>query len=101
MFTKTVTSPRRSNLEIAAEILTIAARGTRKTRIVYGANLNFKMLDMYLEKLEKAGLIANSEGNSGLIRTTEKGANYLQHFSGLQEFGMNKHVVSRRNKKWI
>ena len=88
MLTKTCMSQRRSNLEIVAEILRIARKGARKTRIVYGANLNFKMLDEYLEKLGKAGLITNGEGNSGLIRTTDKGVEYLQQFHGLQEFGL-------------
>jgi predicted transcriptional regulator len=82
-------SQRRSNLEIVAEILKIARKGAKKTRIVYGANMNFKMLNEYLEKLEKAGLIANSEGNGGLIKTTEKGTEYLQQFYGIQEFGIN------------
>jgi predicted transcriptional regulator len=81
-------SQRRSNLEIVAEILKIARKGAKKTRIVYGANMNFKMLDEYLEKLTKAGLIANSENNGGLIRTTEKGVEYLQQFYSLQEFGI-------------
>ena len=88
MLTKMYMSQRRSNLEIVAEILKIARKGAKKTRIVYGANMNFKMLDEYLEKLKKAGLIANSENNGGLIRTTEKGAEYLQQFYNLQEFGI-------------
>jgi predicted transcriptional regulator len=89
MLAKISMSQRRSNLEIVAEILRIARKGAKKTRIVYGANMNFKMLDEYLEKLEKAGLIASSEGsNGGLIKTTEKGIEYLQRFSGLQEFGV-------------
>jgi predicted transcriptional regulator len=87
MLTKMYMSQRRSNLEIVAEILKIAKKGAKKTRIVYGANMNFKMLDEYLEKLTKAGLIANSEDNGGLIKTTEKGVEYLQQFYGLQEFG--------------
>jgi predicted transcriptional regulator len=81
-------SQRRSNLEIVAEILKIASKGAKKTRIVYGANMNFKMLEEYLEKLKKAGLIANSEGNGSLIKTTEKGVEYLQQFYSLQEFGI-------------
>ena len=88
MLTKMYMPQRRSNLEIVAEILKIARKGAKKTRIVYGANMNFKMLEEYLEKLTKAGLIANSEGNGGLIRTTEKGVEYLQQFSNLQEFGI-------------
>ena len=78
---------RRSNLEIAAEILKLARKGAKKTRIVYGANLNFKMLEEYLEKLKKSGLITNSPDNDRLIKTTEKGREYLQQFYVLQQYG--------------
>jgi predicted transcriptional regulator len=78
---------RRSNLEIAAEILKLAKKGAKKTRIVYGANLNFKMLEEYLEKLKKSGLIMNSPDNDRLIKTTEKGREYLQQFYVLQQYG--------------
>ena len=54
-------SQRRSNIEIVADILRIAKKGSRKTRIVYGASLNFKMLNDYVVKLERAGLIKHSE----------------------------------------
>ena len=77
---------RRSTLEIFAEILTIAGKGARKTRIVYGANLNFKMLGEYLEKLEKADLIKNTNDNKGIIQTTPKGKEYLDQFSTLKQF---------------
>jgi predicted transcriptional regulator len=89
MFRTISVSQRRSNLEIVAEILRIAKKGAKKTRIVYGANLNFKMLGDYLNKLEKAGLVANSQSNGGLIKTTEKGKEYLQQFYGLKEFGIS------------
>ena len=79
-------SQRRSNLEIVAEILRTAKKGAKKTRIVYGANLNFKMLNEYLAKLEAAGLIRHSEDNGGLIETTDKGKEYLDWFRGLREF---------------
>lgn len=79
-------SQRRSNLEIVAEILRTARKGAKKTRIVYGANLNFKMLNEYLAKLEAAGLVSRSEDNGGIIETTDKGKEYLEWFRGLREF---------------
>jgi predicted transcriptional regulator len=88
MFRTISMSQRRSNLEIVAEILKIARKGVKKTRIVYGANLNFKMLGGYLEKLEKAGLIEEKNGK-GTIKTSEKGKQYLEQFVSLREFGIN------------
>ena len=83
---RSTSSQRRSNIEIVADILRIAKKGSRKTRIVYGANLNFKMLNDYVAKLERAGLIKHSEDKSGMIQTTEKGNEYLEWFRGLREF---------------
>ena len=89
MFRNNIEPRRRSNLEIVAEILRIAKKGVKKTRIVYGANLNFRMLGEYLEKLEKAGLVARSQNNGGMIRTTAKGVEYLEQFYGLKGFGID------------
>lgn len=83
---RSTSSQRRSNIEIVADILRIAKKGSRKTRIVYGANLNFKMLSEYMDKLERAGLIKHSGDNRGMIHTTEKGKEYLEWFRGLREF---------------
>ena len=88
MFRRNVMTRRRSHIEISADILRIAKAGARKTRIVYGANLNFKLLNEYLEKLERAGLIAREMGKTEIIRTTEKGRKYLQQYENLKNFGM-------------
>lgn len=86
MLRKNVTAQRRSHIDIVAEILHIARKGARKTRIVYGANLNFKLLDQYLKRLEKAGLVTRDIAETGIIKTTEKGKKYLQHYEGFKEF---------------
>jgi len=88
MFRRNVMTRRRSHMEISADILRIAKAGARKTRIVYGANLNFKLLNEYLDKLERAGLIARELGKTEIIRTTEKGRKYLQQYENLKNFGM-------------
>jgi len=79
---------RRSRMEISAEILRIARTGARKTKVVYGANLNFKLLNEYLDRLEKAGLIRRENGEPCIIKTTEKGRKYLQQFQELRCLGM-------------
>ena len=83
-----VTAQRRNKTEIVAEILRIAKKGARKTRIVYTANLNFKLLNEYLGKLEKAGLIDEDNDENGIIKTSEKGERYLQYYKGLKDFGI-------------
>jgi len=76
---------RRSNIQIAAEIINIARHGARKTQIVYGANLNFKILQEYLKDLKEQGLV-EIEGN--FIRATDKGKEYVKQVRGLREFGL-------------
>ncbi|MEM2341301.1 MAG: winged helix-turn-helix domain-containing protein [Candidatus Bathyarchaeia archaeon] len=91
MLSKNVTgymNSRRSRTEIIAEILRIAKGGARKTRIVYGANINFKLLSEYLKKLEKAGLIIEESGKNSIIRTTEKGIEYLRQYENLESIGI-------------
>lgn len=77
---------RRNNLEITADILRIAKDGAKKTHIVYGANLNFKLLHQYLEDLERSGLIKNHVQRGGLIETTDKGIQFLNHYIEFQRF---------------
>ncbi|MEM2936192.1 MAG: winged helix-turn-helix domain-containing protein [Candidatus Bathyarchaeia archaeon] len=79
---------RRNNMEIMVEILRIARKGARKTHLVYGANLNFKLLQEYLNELEKAGLIVNHTEKGGLVKTTERGIQYLHYYEGLKQFMM-------------
>lgn len=75
-------------MEIIADILRIARKGAKKTHIVYGANLNFKILQEYLDELEESGMITNHMEVGGLIETTEKGIQYLQYYEGFKQFGM-------------
>lgn len=88
MLRRNVMARRRSNVDIIADILRIARKGAKKTRIVYGANLNFKLLNEYLERLEEAGLITNDSEKRGMLKTTDKGRKYLQHYEGFMEFGL-------------
>jgi len=69
-----------------AEILRVAGRGAIKTRIVYKANLNFQVLHQYVRELESNGLIETDVRNGGIIKTTERGMEYLKHYYGFEGF---------------
>ena len=81
-----MTMKRRNNFQIFSEILQIAEKGANKTHIVYGANLNFKLLDQYLEKLEEDGLITTHVEPRNKIKTTEKGLLFIQKYQTLHQF---------------
>ncbi|MBS7615199.1 hypothetical protein KEJ18_05660 [Candidatus Bathyarchaeota archaeon] len=75
---------RRDHLIIIAEILRIAKKGVKKTHLVYKANLNHALLEKYLEKLEKQGLISRNTESERKIQTTERGRQFVEKFLNLQ-----------------
>lgn len=73
---------RRNNLEIDADILRIAKDGARKTWIVYGANLNFKIIKGYLEELIQAGRLRQV---GPFYHTTERGQDFIGLVDAIRE----------------
>ena len=65
----------RSSLDIAQKILSIALVKVCKTRIMYGANLNFHQLEKYLGTLVGNALLS-FDGDSGYL-TTYSGKEFL------------------------
>ena len=80
--------PRRSQLEIVAELLRIASQGgATKTALVYKANLNFKLVQRYLDYLESKGMIVHSDGEPGIVYySTEKGREALRTIGRTLDF---------------
>lgn len=79
---------RRSRIEIIGEILSLAANGARKTSIVYRANLNFNLVNRYLNLLIQEGMISLASG-SGKYKTTEKGLEFLDALKNLKSVARN------------
>jgi len=71
---------RRNNLDICAEILRLSEGGAKKTRIVYQANLNFKMVKRYLGNLLEKEFL---EQNGDQFFQTEKGARFIEQYEAL------------------
>jgi predicted transcriptional regulator len=76
-------------VDIIAEILQVAVRGTKKTHIMYGCNLSFGQLQTYLDLLlDRELLRINSEnGNGGdptFFQTTAKGLSFLKAHRNLR-----------------
>ena len=83
---------KRSDLRIIYDILTIARKGARKTKIVYGANLNFRVLEEYLVFLKHTELVAEDDS---AIKTTERGKRYMEAFTELMNT-MSRHETMLR-----
>jgi len=71
---------RRGRLDIIADILRTANRGSKKTRLVYETNTNFVLMKQYLELLGKRGLILEYDTK---VYTTDAGNEYLLYYEEL------------------
>jgi len=71
---------RRNNLDICSDILRTARGGANKTRIVYQANLNFKIAKDYLRRLIDRGLLRPSDN---IFITTPKGVQFIEQYTAL------------------
>jgi predicted transcriptional regulator len=65
----------RDKLQIIADILSIASSGAKKTKIMYQANLSYKLLCRYLGDVLNSGLV--SFENEDCYMTTAKGKEFL------------------------
>ncbi len=66
---------KRGRVDIIIDILEVAKKGTSKTAIVYGANLNFQLAERYLALLLENGFIENMQDK---YVTTGKGKMFLE-----------------------
>lgn len=76
---------RRSNVEIVADMLRVAAGG--KTEIMYSANLSHSQLNKYLRFLQDRGFLErrNGSGGRGLFRPTPRGQALLKSIEEVRE----------------
>jgi predicted transcriptional regulator len=79
---------RRESVDICRDILQLTRNGAIKTRIVYGANLNFKIVKGYLSKLLSLGLLEESRESRKRYRTTKRGLDFIDRYEELSRFGL-------------
>lgn len=86
----------RSRLDIIADILSIAKRnhGAKKTQIMYGANLSYKVLTKYLHEILEAHLMRFEEDKC-CYSLTDKGQKFLEEYRKYSR--RNKHVERQLN----
>ena len=68
----------RSGLEIAVDVLSIASVKSKKTRIMYQANLSYRLIEKYVSSLLERGLLACDDNAHYL--TTSRGNEFLQMY---------------------
>ena len=73
----------RRSLEIVRDMLSIASVRVRKTRIMYQANLSYRLMEKYLGSLLVGGLVACDDDSCYLI--TRRGKEFLQLYEDYLE----------------
>jgi len=72
----------RNHLEIMAEILSLCKKPQTKTRVMYGTNLSYKMLQKYLSQLQSRGHLEVHHSLPKYV-TTRKGLKFLEKWAEL------------------
>ena len=75
---KSKNSRYRSGLEIAVDVLSIASAKSKKTKIMYQANLSYRLIEKYMKSLLDRGLLVCDDGAHYL--TTARGKEFLQMY---------------------
>jgi predicted transcriptional regulator len=69
---------KRRRVDILADVLEVAVKGAKKTRIMNNANLSHSLLEKYLEDTVGIGFL---QLNNGSYETTEKGRKFLNMYA--------------------
>jgi predicted transcriptional regulator len=77
-YLKKIENKNRTSLEIVRDILSVATERSRKTRILYDAHLNYRLLEKYLKILLENGLLKPVDNSCYLV--TGKGKDFLQNY---------------------
>ncbi|MQY68205.1 MAG: hypothetical protein GH150_02305 [Hadesarchaea archaeon] len=77
---------RRDLTALYADILRTIESRARKSRIVYGANLNFGRCKRYLEELRGMGLIEVKTRSPPTWAVTKKGREFLEKYGEFKRF---------------
>ncbi|MGD9130663.1 MAG: winged helix-turn-helix domain-containing protein [Candidatus Bathyarchaeota archaeon] len=79
---------KRSDIDIMANILTVAKKGAKKTRIMYNCNLSHSQLQLYLQILREMELLtfySKKEGaKQNYFETASKGLEFLDAYRALK-----------------
>jgi len=74
----------RTRLDIMANILSITMTNTKKTHIMYKANLSYRQLQEYLEFLIRKNLLRYGE-DGDFYKTSGRGVEFLKSFQVLKD----------------
>lgn len=74
----------RNSLEITAEILSLCKEPQTKTRVMYGTNLSWGLLQKYLSRLQSKRLLEVQNSKTRYV-TTQKGLKFVKTWKELAQ----------------
>ena len=87
----------RGKIQITADILCLSTVAIKKTHIMYKANLSYEQVNYYLSDMLNNDLISQHILEDGIVyRTSEKGREYLTHYTRLMDLIMEREKVNQK-----
>jgi predicted transcriptional regulator len=89
----------RGKIQITADILCLSTVAIKKTHIMYKANLSYEQVNYYLSDMLNNDLISQHILEDGIVyRTSEKGREYLKHYTRLMDLVMEKQNENQKEQ---
>jgi len=75
---------KRSEFDIVADVLRVAALGSKESEIMVGCDLNRELLEKYMPSMVVLKLVSVEKESENFYRTTSRGLEFLRFYHGLR-----------------
>jgi len=75
---------KRSEFDVVADILRVAALGSKESEIMVGCGLDRKLLEKYMPAIVVLKLVSVEKESENFYRTTSRGLEFLRFYYGLK-----------------
>lgn len=75
---------KRSEFDLVADILRVAALGSKESEIMTGCGLDRKLLEKYMPAMVVLKLVSVKKKSENFYRTTSRGLEFLRFYHGLR-----------------
>jgi len=75
---------KRSEFDVVADILRVAALGSKESEIMVGCDLTHGLLEKYLPAMVVLKLVSVEKESENFYRTTSRGLEFLRFYHGLR-----------------
>ena len=93
---------KRKEFDVVADILRVAALGSKESEIIVGCELGHEILEKYIPAMLLMKLIQVNKENENVYKTTGKGLEFLRFYHGLRWLLWGKdmdYVLAKTMKK--